>query len=163
MKRTALFLIAGIFVLTSGNVSSQEKKVVKKIIEIGNTDNRAMDHLDELTNRIGGRPIGSDAYENAVEWAAYKFKEWGMDVIIDEVGELKVGFNRGPWFGKLLGENGMELHFATPSYTAGTKGVQRGPVVMEPKSQEEFDGMKKTLKGAWVLVGGTRTTCRHRR
>jgi hypothetical protein len=154
MKRTALFLIAGLLVLTSGNVFSQDKKVIDRIIEIGTTDNQSMDHLDVLTNRIGGRLIGSDAYDNAVEWAAYKFREWGMDVVIDEVGELSVGFNRGPWFGRMLGENGMTLHFATPSYTAGTKGVQRGHVVMEPKSQDEFDNMKGKLKGAWVLIGG---------
>ena len=41
---------------------------VKKIIETGQTDNRVMHQLDILTNRFGGRVIGSDAYENAAEW-----------------------------------------------------------------------------------------------
>jgi hypothetical protein len=77
-----------------------------------------------------------------------------MQVEFDEAGELPVGFNRGPWFGKLLGENGMSLHFATPSYTAGTKGVQRGHVLLEPKTQAEFDRMKGKVNGAWVLIGG---------
>jgi carboxypeptidase Q len=53
---------------------------LQKIIEIGQTDNQTMDHLDILCNRIGGRPIGSDAYETAEKWAAGKFKEWGMEV-----------------------------------------------------------------------------------
>ena len=57
-----------------------------------------MDHLDILCNRFGGRPIGSDAYENAAEWAASKFEDWGMEVDMDLAGELPVGFNRGPWF-----------------------------------------------------------------
>lgn len=133
---------------------AQQDPVVQKIIEIGKTDNRSMHHLDILSNRFGGRPIGSDAYENAAEWAAYKFKQWGMEVEMDEVGELPVGFNRGPWFGRLLGENAMDLHFATPSYTSGTKGVQRGHVLIEPKTQSQFDAMKGKLKGAWVLVTG---------
>ena len=133
---------------------TQTDPVVEKIIEIGQTDNQTMDHLDILCNRFGGRPIGSDAYENAAEWAAYKFKEWGMEVEMDEAGELPVGFNRGPWFGKLLAEDGMILHFATPSYTSGTKGVQRGHVLIEPKTQAEFDRMKGRLKGAWVLISG---------
>ncbi len=128
--------------------------IVEKIIETGQTDNRTMDHLDVLCNRIGGRPIGSDAYENAAQWAAASFRKWGMEVEMDEVGELPVGFNRGPWFGRLLGEDGMHLHFATPSYSSGTKGVQRGHVLIEPKTQEEFDRMKGKLKGAWVLIGG---------
>lgn len=154
MKKTSLLLLAGLIILSSGMGFSQENKVVQKIIEIGTTDNQAMNHLDELTNRIGGRLIGSDNYDNACDWAAYTFKKWGMDVIMDEVGELSVGFNRGPWFGKMLGENGMSLHFATPSYTSGTKGVQRGHVMLEPTTQAAFDKMKGKLKGSWVLIGG---------
>lgn len=133
---------------------AQTDPVVKKIIEIGQTDNRTMDHLDVLCNRIGGRPIGSDAYDNATLWAATKFEEWGMQVMLDEAGELPVGFNRGPWFGRMLSDDGMVLHFATPSYTAGTKGLQHGPVLTEPRTQAEFDRMKGQLKGAWVLILG---------
>ncbi len=154
MKKLSLLLLAGMLILSSGLGFAQDKKVIKKIIEIGTTDNQTMDHLDVLTGRFGGRLIGSNAYDNAREWAAYKFKEWGMDVIMDECGELSVGFNRGPWFGRMLSEEGMILHFATPSYTSGTHGVQRGHVLMEPKTQSEFDRMKGKLKGAWVLIGG---------
>ncbi len=128
--------------------------VMQRIIEIGRSDNRTMDHLDVLCNRFGGRLIGSDAFENAALWAAGKFDEWGMEVIMDEVGEIPVGFNRGPWFGRILSDNGMNLHFATPSYTAGTKGVQRGHVLIEPRNQAQFDRMKRALEGAWVLIEG---------
>jgi hypothetical protein len=77
-----------------------------------------------------------------------------MEVIMDEAGSVPVGFNRGPWFGRMLSDDGMTLHFATPSYTAGTKGVQRGHVLMEPKTKAEFDRMKGALNGAWVLITG---------
>ena len=129
----------------------------KKIIEIGQTDNQVMHQLDILTNRFGGRLIGSDAYENAAEWMLREFKRWGIEAHLEEAGEVPVGFNRGPWFGRMLGENGMTLHFATPSYTSGTKGVQKGHVVMEPRSDEEFKRIKTTLKGAWVLISGKNT------
>ena len=134
--------------------AGQQDNVVDKIIEIGKTDNQTQQHLDVLCNRFGGRLIGSDAYENAAVWAAHKFKEWGMTVEMDEVGELPLGFNRGPWFGRMLSEDGMHLHFATPSYTVGTKGVQRGHVLIEPKTQAEFNRMKGRLNGAWVLITG---------
>ncbi len=134
--------------------SFAQRDVVEKIIEIGKTDNQTMQHLDVLCNRFGGRLVGSDAYENSAEWAASKFREWGMQVQMDEAGTVPVGFNRGPWFGKLLAENGMDLHFATPSYTSGTKGLQTGHVLLEPKTQDEFDHMKGRLKGAWVLITG---------
>ena len=154
MKKITLLILSLCFVLATFPGYAQDSKVVDKIIEIGTTDNQAMNHLDILCNRFGGRLVGSDAYENAAEWCAAQFRKWGMEVEMDEAGEVPVGFNRGPWFGKLLGENGMQLHFATPSYTAGTKGVQSGHVLLEPKSQAEFDRMKGRLKGAWVLITG---------
>jgi hypothetical protein len=136
-------------------VTAQQAKVIDRIIEIGKTDNRTMHHLDVITNRFGGRLVGSDAYENVALWCASEFRKWGIEVTMDEAGSVPVGFNRGPWFGRMLSDNGMILHFATPSYTAGTRGVQRGHVLIEPKSREEFNRMKGALKGAWVLIGGT--------
>ena len=149
-----IILFCSVLLIFPLYIKAQIDPVVKKIIEIGTTDNQSMDHLDVLCNRFGGRLIGSDAYENAAEWAAYKFRQWGMDVEMDEVGEMPVGFNRGPWFGRMLSDEGMILHFATPSFTSGTKGVQRGHVLLEPTSKGEFDRMKGALKGAWVLISG---------
>jgi hypothetical protein len=154
MKRIYLLSFALCMMLAITNGQAQKNKVVDKIIELGRTDNQTMNHLDVLTNRFGGRVLGSDAYDNSAEWCAAQFVKWGMEVEMDEAGTLPVGFNRGPWFGRLLSENGMDLHFATPSYTSGTHGVQRGHVVMEPKSQSDFDRMKGVLNGAWVLISG---------
>ena len=154
-RRTNLVAATFMLLLFSLSVTAQDNKVVDKIIDISKINNQTMNHLDVLTNRIGGRPIGSDAYWQATVWAATMFKNWGLEVEIQEVGELPVGFNRGPWFGKMLDDDGMTLHFATPSYSAGTKGVQRGHVVEEPKTRRQFEAMKGKLKGAWVLISGT--------
>ncbi len=153
MKR--LFMAAFVAVsLYAGNAFAQPA-AVKKIIETAKTDNQTMHHLDILSNRFGGRLIGSDAYENAAEWMLREFKRWGIEAHLEEAGEVPVGFNRGPWFGRLIGgDQPMTLHFCTPSHTSGTKGIQRGHVLIEPQSQSEFDRMKHQLKGAWVLVGG---------
>ncbi len=157
MKHLLIIFTISLQMIITSVAYTQTDPVVQKIIEIGKTDNQTMKHLDILCNRFGGRPIGSDAYENAAAWVASKFKEWGMQVEMDEAGTLPVGFNRGPWFGRMLSDNGMTLHFATPSYTSGTKGVQKGHVLIEPKSQGEFNRMKGRLKGAWVLISGTST------
>ena len=154
MKRTLSAAIAVLMIALSPVVQAQEKKVIDEIIRIGQTDNQSMRHLDFLSNRFGGRILGSNAYENSAEWIASEFRKWGMEVEMDYAGTLPIGFNRGPWFGRLLSENGMVLHFATPSYTAGTKGVQRGHVVLEPKSKRQLESMKGKLKGAWVLISG---------
>jgi len=66
-------ILTGLFTVYIGSVSmAQKDPVFQKILEIGKTDNRTMQHLDVLCNRFGGRLIGSDAYENAAIWAASK-------------------------------------------------------------------------------------------
>ena len=131
---------------------SAQDKVVRKIVETGTTDNRTMEHADFLANRIGGRIVGSAALTEAEAWVKEQFESWGLEVMVQEAGEINVGFNRGPWYGRMLSEDGMNLHFGTPSYTAGTRGKQAGHVVIEPKTQRDFDRMKGLLKGAWVLL-----------
>lgn len=160
MKRIHIILIAALLCapLSSLAASPQSKKsndkVVEKILEIGKTDNRTMQHDDFLANRIGGRPVGSHNLQDAEAWVAEQFRSWGLEVMVQEVGEMPVGFSRGPWSGHMIGGSGMQLHFVTPTYTAGTKGPQKGHVLIAPKDQREFDRMKGALKGAWVLVGG---------
>ena len=158
-KLTLSFLSLFFFFAFVPSTYAQQDSIIQKIIDIGKTDNQTMDHLDILTNRIGGRLVGSANYETAVAWAKMQFEEWGMDVVLHQTGVLPIGFDRGPWCGKLIsGENGVTtLDFATPSYTVGTKGVQRGQVLIEPKTQREFNRMKGKLKGAWVLVFGNST------
>lgn len=154
IKKLAI-MVFGTIVLSASQLVAQPASV-KKIIEVGKIDNQTMKHLDILTNRFGGRLVGSDSYENAAEWMMREFKSWGLDVRLEEAGEVPVGFNRGPWFGRMIGgDQPMTLHFVTPSYTSGTKGIQRGHVLLEPKTEEEFKRMKHALKCAWVLVGGT--------
>lgn len=155
MKRNKLIVLAYVMAsLCVGNVIAQDK-TVKKIIEIGQSDNRTMQHEDILANVIGGRPVGSHALEDAEKWVAKQFRSWGLEVMEQEVGEINVGFSRGPWWGKMLSEDGMVLHFGTPSYTAGTKGPQRGHVLLEPQTRQELERMKGALKGAWVLIEGS--------
>jgi len=151
-KRTILSLLAVVLLAGSWNGLLAQDKVVKKIIETGTTDNRTMEHADWLSNRIGGRIVGSPALTQAEAWVKEQFESWGLEVMVQEAGEINVGFNRGPWFGRMLSEDGMTLHFGTPAYTSGTKGKQTGPVFIEPKNKREFERMKGALKGSWVLL-----------
>ena len=154
-KRTLLSLLAVVMLAGSWTGLFAQDKVVKKIIETGTTDNRTMDHADWLANRIGGRIVGSPALTFAEAWVKEQFESWGLEVMVQEAGEINVGFYRGPWSGRMLSEDGMTLHFGTPAYTSGTKGKQSGPVFIEPKNQREFDRMKGSLKGSWVLLNKT--------
>ncbi len=159
---------------------------VAKIIQLGTTDNRVMTWNDYASNRFGGRETGTNSYSDATQWLVWQLKQFGLDARLEEVGEVPVGFNRGPWFGKMLKPAEKALRFATPSFTAGTKGIQRGPVVIlkadpfsvpgraqggQPVSKEnvekkraaieaaiaEISANKAAFKGSWVLIPGAST------
>jgi len=158
------FILAPPFIMISqdgsktnkfGGISSEtQDQVSLNIMELGRSNNLTMQHLDILTNRIGGRLSGSDAYNNAVIWISGLLESWGLDVELQEAGSVPVGFNRGPWFGKMIVDSIMHLDFVTPSYTSGTRGSQQGHVVIEPRSYEEYKKIEGKLKGAWVLIEG---------
>lgn len=149
-----ILLVVALLGLFNCSINAQDK-TVKQIIATGQTDNRTMQHENMLANVIGGRPIGSHALEDAERWVEKQFRSWGLDVIVQEVGQTKIGFSRGPWSGKMYSDDGsMTLHFATPSFTAGTKGPQRGRVFIEPNNTWEFNHIKGALKGAWVMIDG---------
>ncbi len=161
-------------------VQAQGDPVIGKIIQLGTADNQVMTWNDYASNRFGGRETGTNAYNDATEWAVWQFKQFGIDATLEEVGEVPVGFNRGPWSGKMLKPAEKALHFGTPSFTAGTKGIQKGGVVVlkadpfsvpsrgaaaTPENLEkkkaavqagiaEIDANKAAFKGKWVLIGG---------
>ncbi len=164
----------------------QDDPVVAKIIQIGRTDNQVMTWNDYASNRFGGRETGTNAYRDATEWAVWQFKQWGLEAELDEVGELPVGFNRGPWFGRMRTPVEKPLRFGTPSFTAGTKGIQRGGVAIlkadpfsvpgratggVPVSQENIAKKRAAVEaalaeiaantgafaGKWVLIPGAST------
>ena len=132
--------------------ANAQDKVTRRVLELGRSDNRTMEHADYIARNIGGRLVGTHMLNHAEDWVAEQFRSWGLEVTLQEAVEIGVGFDRGPWSGRLLSEDGMSLHFGTPAYTAGTRGPQKGRVLIEPRNQREFDRVKGALKGAWVLV-----------
>jgi cyclophilin family peptidyl-prolyl cis-trans isomerase/FKBP-type peptidyl-prolyl cis-trans isomerase len=134
--------------------NAQKDPVIDKIITLGTTDNKVMEHMDYLSNRFGDRLLGSDNYKSACVWAVNTMKSWGMMAEMQEVGELPVGFNKGPWFGKMITPNEVTLDFGTPAYTAGTKGRQKGRVALLPADEKEFWKVRDSIKGAWILIEG---------
>ena len=161
----------------------QDDPVVAKIVQLGKTDNQVMVWNDYASNRFGGRETGTNAYRDATEWAVWQFKQWGLEAELDEAGEVPVGFNRGPWFGRMTAPAEKALRFGTPSFTAGTKGIQRGGVAIlkadpfsipgraqggVPVSPEivarkraavdaalaEIAANKESYAGKWVLIPG---------
>jgi cyclophilin family peptidyl-prolyl cis-trans isomerase len=191
MRTRAFLFVASLLLLAVAFVGFQafaqaqaaEDPIVRKIIELGTKDNQVMTWNDYASNRFGGRETGTNSYTDATAWAVWQFKQFGLSAELEEVGEVPVGFNRGPWFGKMLKPAEKALRFGTPSFTAGTKGIQRGPVVIlkadpfsipgratggQAVAKEnadkkraavqaaitEINASKAAFKGAWVLIPG---------
>ncbi len=184
MRKHTLLFVIGAILLAAAAASAQAPArpavdpVVQKIIELGTSDNRVMTWNDYASNRFGGRESGTNAYNDAADWAVWQFREWGLEAELDPAGEVPVGFNRGPWFGKMLKPTEKALYFGTPSFTAGTKGLERGPVVILKSDPFSIPGRSATpenvekkrvaaeaaiaevranaaaFKGAWVLIPG---------
>jgi carboxypeptidase Q len=152
MKKIIYIFLGLLFTIT---VNAQKDPVIDKLINLGTVDNKVMEHMDFLSNRFGDRLLGSDNYNSACVWAVNTMRSWGMMAEMQEAGELPVGFNRGPWFGKMVTPKEITLDFGTPAYTAGTKGRQKGRVVILPKTVAEFWTIKDSFKNAWVLIDGT--------
>jgi hypothetical protein len=127
---------------------------IQRIIAAGRENSQVMAHLDYLTNRIGPRLTSSDNLTNACEWTREKFESLGLaNSHMDKWADWPVGFNRGPWSGKMVTPEELPLEFATNSWTAGTKGKQRGPAKVAPKNDEELAAVKDQLAGKWILAG----------
>ncbi len=144
--------LAGAGEKDSAKVKSLE---VERIVSAGHEDSQVMDHLDWLCNRIGPRLTGSDNLTNACEWVRDRFASFGIDnARLEPWGEFAVGFNRGPWFGRVIQPEPKALEFITMAWSAGTKGAVRGKAVLAPKDKKELDEAKAkgTLAGAWVLL-----------
>ncbi len=136
----------------TGKAKSPE---VERITSTAHEECQAMDHLDVLCNRIGPRLTGSDNLTNACEWARDRFASFGIDnARLESWGEFPVGFDRGPWFGRVIQPEPKALEFVTMAWTAGTKGAVRGKAVLAPNDKKELDEAKQkgTLVGAWVVI-----------
>lgn len=128
--------------------------VVRRILQLGTDEPRAMEWLDILANRFGGRLAGSDAYTHAAAWTSMQLQRWGLQTRLEEAGQLPLGFNRGGWSARVVGAVEHPLRIATPAYTAGTRGVQRGLVAIGPVTLEEARARAAQFRDKWVLVGG---------
>lgn len=149
-----------------------DPKTIKRILDEGMHRNQVMAHLTYLTQEIGPRLTGSTRLERANEWAAAKFREWGLsNVHLDKWGEVAARFDRGPSTGAVYlkrarraseGDQAAtdregdfrkvrDLQFSTLAWTHGTDGPVRGRVVRMPESAEEFEAVRDQLRGAWVL------------
>jgi len=142
------------------NIPMGDARTVRQIIREGRTDNRTVDHLTDLCETFGARLTGSSSCEQSAQWARTRLSSWGLNrARLDWWGDVAVRFDRGESTGVAIIASAdnpdqvvRELQFTTLSWTSGTDGPRRGPVVPMPESEGELASTGDRLTGAWVLV-----------
>jgi hypothetical protein len=153
IPRPRWFAVPLLAIATASFALAGEKTEVDRVLSTAREENLAMEHLDHLVNRIGPRLTSSDGLQAACEWAVERFQSFGIaNARLEKWGEFPVGFNRGPASGRMVEPSNKALTFGTNSWTAGTKGIARGPAVMAPENAEQLAKVKDKLAGAWVLL-----------
>jgi hypothetical protein len=119
----------------------------------GMENSRVMEYLKELTELSvsGGRLTGSDNYTAACYWALEKFQEMGLAARLEPWGQWNFAWNRGAWHGRVISPVPMELFVATQAWTAGTAGMERGPLLPMPESAEVLVGLGERANGAFLF------------
>ncbi len=126
-----------------------------KILDEGKTRNKARVHLETITGQIGARLTSSMALEQGQAWAMEQFKSFGCaNVHLEKWGEFPVGFDRAKsgHVGQMTAPFARELQFTTPSWTPGTKGLQKGDAIMEPSTVEEVTQNAGKFRGKWMVL-----------
>ena len=115
-----------------------------------------LDDLEELCDRIGGRPTGSAACERAIEWGAAKFKAANVDAVWTESFSVPTNL----WLPEsasatCLAPETFQIRLAaapgSPS-TAGKESLEARLVDAEDGSPEAFARLGSTAHGAIALV-----------
>lgn len=136
-------------------------EMVERIIEEGINNSQVMEFQDHLCNYIGPRLTGSDNFTIACEWARDEFASMGLESRLEEWDEWNIVWNRGQWAGRIVepkwkrgglsdADLGIELHVATPAWSAGTKGAVEGELVWMPETPEELEKLADKIESVYL-------------
>ena len=124
------------------------------LIAEGTQRSRVREDLRHLTDVIGPRLTGSPGMLRAVQWAARKLTEYGVDSVAREPFPFGVTWERGPLTMRLLLPHERWLSAASWAWSPGTGGPRAGDVVyVDASTRADFDRrFAGKLRGSWVML-----------
>jgi hypothetical protein len=140
-------------VLTWSQTPSELKPVTDRLAaSIYNGPSMAT--LGELADGIGGRLTGSPAYVRSTEWAAAKFRSYGIENVRLEPFTIPAGWQRGTASGAMLSPLSRPLYVASLGWAPSTApgGVQGALVIVADVGPEVLRSRKDELRGKIVLL-----------
>lgn len=162
MKRLMTPVVAVLILsLTVGAQVAQVEKVdlemMKKIRVEGMERSKVMDTLSWLTDVVGYRLTGSPNMKAANEWTKNKLAEWGLQNAHLEPFQFGRGWSFDNVTASVIAPTPFPIVAYPEAWTPGTNGTVTGEAVMvDIRSEADFDKYKGKLKGKFVLSGAAR-------
>lgn len=113
----------------------------------------SMETLRELTDGFGGRLSGSPAHNRAAEWAAAKFRSFGIQNVRLEPFTMPNGWQRGWARGEMLAPLPRSLHVESLGWAPSTPdgGVKGEIIVLDDVSADSIKAKADAVKGKIVM------------
>jgi len=124
-----------------------------KLVSRAETSAALLDDTRELCDTIGGRPTGSPACDRAVNWAAKKFRDAGIQKVSVEPFTVPRLWLPGTAEASATAPEKWTLRIAAAPMSPSTKGAMEAQLVdVGDGSPEAFAKAAGNLKGAIALV-----------
>ena len=114
----------------------------------------SMTTLGDLADGIGGRLTGSPAYVRSTEWAAAKFRSYGIENVRLEPFTIPAGWQRGTASGAMLSPLSRPLYVASLGWAPSTPpgGVQGAVVIVADVAPGALKSREAELRGKIVFL-----------
>jgi carboxypeptidase Q len=153
LRRAALLLWCSFSTIVWAQQPSELKPVTDQLAASIYTG-PSMATLRELTDGIGGRVTGTPAYNRAAEWAAAKFRSYGMQNVRLEPFTIPAGWERGSASGMMLTPLSRPLNVASLAWSPATPagGVKGAVMVVSDLSADKLKAAEGQLRGKIVFL-----------
>ena len=158
IRRTILpFCIFSIFVVASPGQSNDLVQTRNQIVA-SILNGPSMDTLWTLSDGFGGRLSGSPAYQRSAEWAAGKFRSYGIQNVRLEPFNIPNGWERGTASGEMIAPLHRPLHVESFGWSPSTPsgGVQGDIMQISDVSAEAIKSASPEIKDHIVLLDSTK-------
>jgi carboxypeptidase Q len=110
--------------------------------------------LEELVDGIGGRPTGSAALDQAIDWAIAKLKAAGLENVRAEDYTSKALWLPGVDLGEVTFPRAESLRVAAMPFSTPTApgGLEAEVVDASTGDEDSFAALREKVKGRWVLI-----------
>lgn len=114
----------------------------------------ALHTLRELSDGFGGRLTGSPAYNHAAEWAAAKFRSYGIQNVRLEPFTIPNGWVRGTAHGQLLSPVSRPLHLESLGWSPSTPpgGIKGEIIIVDDVAPDSIKARADKIRGKIVFL-----------